>query len=70
MVASTMSPRSVTVATPSVGLSRALDGRGTPPGRATEGWRGSIDAFVGSLLDLVIHSVEELRERITRPSPR
>jgi len=52
MVASTMSPRSIAVATPSAGLSRAFD------------------TFVGSLLELVIHSVEELRERITRSSPR
>lgn len=48
----TTTPSSVSVATPQVGLSRA------------------IDAFVGSLLELVIHSVEELRERMTRGPAR
>jgi hypothetical protein len=30
----------------------------------------AVNAFVGSFLELVIHSVEELRERVTRQSAR
>jgi hypothetical protein len=30
----------------------------------------ALDAFVGSFLELVIHSVEELRERVTRGPAR